>query len=303
MVVRRGLLSRVAAVIAIVALPSFFAACSVQARKLPITYVPQQNVQAIKGANAVAVEVTVEDLEPDEYQSRWPNPFGEATRLRFQVKDASGTVKSAAESELKTRGFAIASGGALVTIQIDRFAAETESDNWDFDASAHGYFSMRIQVRPSIGNALFSKTVRGEGDPLSGRFWSLGLHPATHELQESLTDALKGLFDDPAFTAAILAAGHPPPAKPSSPGRIVDSQTRFDVALRNPNVSRRLQIAAAWVRAAKRPQKRLVQSESAQTGPSGPSATCLSGRPAMSATPKSFTISRWSHSWHGSDWV
>lgn len=197
----------------VLGLASLLAGCSSEVRKLPITYVPQQNVQAIKGADAIPVEVIVEDLQPDEYESPW--------ETRFHVEDAADTIKSAAEAELKARGFKIGSGGALVTIQLDRFAAQTEADGaFGFTTTARGYLSMRVQVRPQTGKVLFSKRIGDEADPLSGMPWKLGLHPATHELQTSLADAFKGLFAYPGFTAAILAAGQPAPAKPASPVRI-----------------------------------------------------------------------------------
>ncbi|MGO9798358.1 MAG: hypothetical protein ACLPQ0_02750 [Candidatus Binatus sp.] len=64
---------------------------------MPITYVPQQNVQSIKGADGVPVEVTVEDLQPDEYWSSWDalNPFAEEGTVLFHVEDAADTVKGA----------------------------------------------------------------------------------------------------------------------------------------------------------------------------------------------------------------
>jgi hypothetical protein len=130
-------------------------------------------------------------------------------------------VKEAAETELKARGFKIGSGGALVTIQLDRFAGEGGTDStFAFTATARGYISIRVQVRPQTGKPLFSRSVGAEPDPLNGTPWKLGWHPVTHELQESLAEAFEGLFADPAFTAAILATRQAPPPKPVSPARI-----------------------------------------------------------------------------------
>src|SRR5271155_2984959 len=91
-------------------------------REFPITYVPQQNVPAIKNADVVSVEVKVEDLQPVESMS-WDafNPISQ--KVTFRAKDAAGTIKTAAETELGARGFKIGSGGALVTIQLGRLEA------------------------------------------------------------------------------------------------------------------------------------------------------------------------------------
>ncbi len=210
----------------LMAVGSLIPGCASEARKLPISYVPQQNVQAIKGAGAVPVEVRVEDLQPDEYWSTWDalNPFADEATVRFHVEDAADIVKGAAETELKARGFKIAADGALVTIQLDRFAAQmTESGGaWKgVTATVRGYISMRVQVRPQTGKVLFSRKVGAEAEPISRTLSKLGRHPVAQMLQASLAETFKGLFGDPAFMAAILAARQPPPAKPAvRPGLI-----------------------------------------------------------------------------------
>jgi len=199
---------------------SLIAGCAIRATELPISYMPQQNVQAIAGADTVPVEVRVEDLEPEEYDSVWDraNPFSDKL-VRFQVKDAVDTVRGAAETELKARGFKIGSGGASVIIQIERFAARKLIDGeFGFTAAGRGYLSMRVEVQPQTGKALFSENVGGEGTPTKESAFSG--KPATHVLEESLADAFRRLFADPAFTAAILATRQLTPAKPVSPGRI-----------------------------------------------------------------------------------
>jgi hypothetical protein len=190
---------------------SFLFGCAIHAPKLPIAYVPQQSVQPIKDADVVSVQVKVEDLQPETL-----NHFGESDR-HFLVKDAPDTVKEAAETELKSRGFKIGNGGALVTIQLIHFEGDLDTEPFGVTTTAHGDLIMRVQVRPQTGKVLYSRELGGEGAPISKVFmW----HPATHELEQSLSDAFKRLFGDPAFTAAILATHQPPPAKPVSPGRI-----------------------------------------------------------------------------------
>ena len=209
--IRRGLTACVA-----FALVFLLVGCSIEVRKLPITYVPQQNVQVIKGADAVPVEVTVEDLQPEEYQS-----LSDTQARRFHVEDAASIVKEAAETELKARGFKIAGGGALVSIQLDRFAGRIEANGaLGLTSTAHGFLSMRVQVRAQSGKVLFSRNVGDEAEPTSGSPFALGLHPVTHELQETLEEAFKGLFADSAFTAAILATLQSPANPVTSPGRI-----------------------------------------------------------------------------------
>jgi len=189
-------------------------------RERPISYVPQESVLPIKEADAIPVEVKVEDLQAAPsaaYWSYWsPRYLFEPEDHYFRVKDPVGTITSAAETELKARGFKIGGGGASITIQLLYFEATFEQDPWG-RATVRAYLSMRVQVRPQTGKVLYSKVVGGEASPISG---ALMWHPATHELEQSLADAVKRLFSDPEFTAAILATRQQPPAKPVSPGRI-----------------------------------------------------------------------------------
>jgi len=137
----------------------------------------------------------------------------------FRVQDAADTLKAATETELKARGFNVGAGGAVITIKMVHFEANYQTEDLGFVTTVRGSLFMRVQVQSQTGKVMYSKDVEDQATPVSGFFmW----RPATHELQESLEDAIKGLFDDPAFMAAILAAGQPPPlpAKPVSPGRI-----------------------------------------------------------------------------------
>ena len=123
---------------------SLIAGCSTEVKKLPITYIPQQNVQAIKGADAVPVEVTVEDLEPAEYASPWAplNPFWDRI-LQFRVKDAADTIKSTAETELRARGFKVGTGGALVEIQLIHFEATLSKRGFNDDGARLSFDEVR----------------------------------------------------------------------------------------------------------------------------------------------------------------
>ena len=194
-------------------LPSHLSSLDARAevRKLPITYTPQQNVQAIKGADAVPVEVRVEDLQPALSAAPWsPRYLFTPPNRYFRVKDAADTIKGAAETELRARGFKIADGGALVTIQLDRFAAVCEINEFT-KSSSHGHISLRIHVQAQTGKVLYSREVKGEANPFY--FWGTW-KCATPELQGSLADGFRRLFADPAFTTAILATRQPTPKTP-----------------------------------------------------------------------------------------
>jgi uncharacterized lipoprotein YajG len=203
---------------AVLGLWSLLVGCSAQ--RLPISYVPQENVQPVKDADAVSVEVQVEDLQPNTFNhlSNILNPLGvDDSVTPFLVKDAAVTVEQAAESELKARGFRIAAGSSLIAIQVIHFEGDYISGSWQLTTTARANLQMQVQVRSQTGKVLYSREVDGEGDAASGVFV---LPPAKRELKGALEDAFKRLFDDQGFTDAILATRQTPPAKPVSPGRI-----------------------------------------------------------------------------------
>ena len=94
-------------------------------REFPISYVPQQNVQAINRADAISVEVKIEDFQPDE-STRSGTRSIRFHKSKFSRERRWRYVKGAAETELRARGFKIGTGGALVTVQLDRFEALCE---------------------------------------------------------------------------------------------------------------------------------------------------------------------------------
>ena len=191
---------------------TFIAGCAISVPERPIAYVPQANVQPTKGADAIQVEVKVEDLQAAPTPSSWSPRYLFTPQDRyFRVKDAVDTIERAAETELSARGFKIGSGGALVRIQLTYFEATYEVDPWGPTPYA---LICRCEFRCARRPARCC--IRGKsgarGTPISEAFmW----HPATHELEQSLSDAFKRLFSDPAFTAAILATRQPPPSKPA----------------------------------------------------------------------------------------
>jgi hypothetical protein len=174
---------------------------------LGVSYVPQQNAKPIKDAAAIPVEVSVEDKRPP------PSYWG----THIEVSHAVETLKGAAETELKARGFKIGNGGAQVTIQLVRFDAQIEPEGFfGVTKVSRGFLGMRVQVYQQTGKVTYSRDIDEERRAGGIYIYRKG----TPELDGPLEAAFQQLFADPAFTAAILATRQPPPAKPVvSPGR------------------------------------------------------------------------------------
>lgn len=74
-----------------VGLAPLIAGCATQVPERAISYIPQANVQLLKDADTVPVEIKVEDLQPSESINGLALLVGDEDEKRFRVKDAADT--------------------------------------------------------------------------------------------------------------------------------------------------------------------------------------------------------------------
>ncbi len=144
---------------------SVISGCATRVPERPIAYVPQANVQLVKGADRIPVEIKVEDLQPSESINRLALMVDRTDELRFRVKEAADTLKAATETELKARGFNIGSGGAVITIKMVHFEANYQSEDLGFVTTVRGSLFMRVQVQSQTGKVVYSKEVEDQAHP------------------------------------------------------------------------------------------------------------------------------------------
>ena len=171
---------------------SLLVGCAI--REFPITYVPQQNVVAIKNANAVSVEVKVEDLQPAESMS-----WDAVTQFHKRTISASKMLRTLSRRlprpNLERAGSRFNGVfGALVTIQLGRLEALCE-DDWS-GLTALGYVRCGFRSEPQTGKVLYSREIKGEANPLFATFY---LRCATPELARSALGRVQAVVCRSAF--------------------------------------------------------------------------------------------------------
>lgn len=174
--------------------------CALTKDTIDIAYSPDANARPIPGASARAVQVSVEDLRSTkDCVSRKKNGYGMEMAPIVTRENVPDIVRRALESELQQRGFRIGGGGAGATVDLTRFYSNWEVGFWT--ATAAGEVTLQVRVRGTNYSRTVTGTERNSGEMM------LGGGGAKEALELALRDAMRKLFDDPAFVQALLRRG------------------------------------------------------------------------------------------------
>jgi uncharacterized lipoprotein len=113
-------------------------------------------------------------------------------------------VKHAIEQELHARGFQSGTD-ATVSIDVDMTKFYNKFDVGFASATATADLNMDVVVKSKMGETLYSKEMSAQGY-LPKRAMLTGGNNARITLDQALSNAMKTLFDDKAFIAALLAS-------------------------------------------------------------------------------------------------
>jgi uncharacterized lipoprotein YajG len=173
-----------------------------------ISYTPENMVQPVKDAGAVTI--TVNDLRAN--RGKVGNTTGMIPKAGNGVittaESVTVIVKTAAESELRNRGFTLSGGTASVKIDVSEFDVQhvillnlllLQSYNSEAKALMH------VEVTGVGGKQFYSRLVFGQDDS--------DQNSDEQTLDLALQTALRDLFADPNFIGAILAAEQGQPNK------------------------------------------------------------------------------------------
>jgi uncharacterized lipoprotein YajG len=169
-----------------------------------ISYTPEKMVQPVKDAGAVTI--TVNDLRAN--RDKVGNTTGMIPKAGNGVittaESVTVIVKTAAESELRNRGFTLSGGRASVRIDVSQFDVQHVviwSKNqlfarWGYNSEAK--VLMHVEVTGAGGKHLYSRLIFGLNDS--------DKDSDQQTLDLALQNALRDLFADANFIGAILAA-------------------------------------------------------------------------------------------------
>ncbi len=193
-------------IFAVSALALCLSACALSEDVVTLNYIPPAGAATpVPGAGNVTVAVAVSD---DRTQDRdrisvKKNGYGMEMAAIRSTNSPVDLVKSALEQELKTRGFLLGQGDAVVQARLLRFYNDYKLGMFSGDAAAD--VSIMLEVKDASGSVVYSRPIQVQG-VLSGVQIANGSN-AKEALEIGLTNAMTHVRADKAFFDALVKAG------------------------------------------------------------------------------------------------
>ena len=196
-----------------------FGACALTTDTIVPGYQPQPWARKIGGAEQVAVRVAVRDMRRDRARvSVKKNGYGMEMAPIVSAMDVAGFIRANVALELARRGFPVVEQtGLVVNVDLRKYFNDFKIGFMSGDATAEVIFDVTAyQTGPSgDGPPLFLGHFEGSGEN-SGIQLCSGDN-AKVALDAALTDAMRLMFSDRRFFAALMQTAPPPPYAPPTP--------------------------------------------------------------------------------------
>jgi uncharacterized lipoprotein len=190
-------------------------ACAFTTDTLVPGYPPQPWARRVDGAEQVAVRVVVRDMRRDRARvSVKKNGYGMEMAPIVSATDVAAFVRANVALELARRGFPVGETGLVVNVDLRKYFSDFKLGFMSGDATAEVIFDVSaFQMGPD-----------GEGPPIFlGHFEGVGENNgiqlcsgenAKVALDAAFMDAMRLMFSDRRFLAALLQTAAPPPYAP-----------------------------------------------------------------------------------------
>jgi uncharacterized lipoprotein YajG len=160
----------------------------------------QATTQATKLATPQSPRVTVAvtDKRPTQVVSQKINGLGMKTADIVSNTDVPGTLKSAFETELNSRGFTEGAGGNLLSVTLNNF--ENQFSLGFFSGEANATIGMQVTVKRPDGSLAYDKYFTGQS-----KDWVeiAGEDNAGRQLNAAMEDGVSKVFADSAFIDSL----------------------------------------------------------------------------------------------------
>ena len=177
--------------------------CAMMTATTPITYQPMKNMALVPGARNVVVHVEVKNEKKHKRIGSKKNGFGMSMASIYAKEPISKTIKIALQRELVARGFRTASDAPVIVNAVVKEFHSTFHVGM-FEGEAVAKLNMVVAVTNKGGREIFSKDIMSTGKTsamiASGSNAGIAMDRALHA-------GIKTLFEDRAFTQALLTAG------------------------------------------------------------------------------------------------
>jgi uncharacterized lipoprotein YajG len=180
--------------------------CALTKEHITLDYIPQTNIEPIRGSEKVNLKVNVTDARTvRDKVSYKKNAYGMEMAEIISDSDVLQLVAKSVKSELQSRGIVVDGGDTEVNIELIKFYNDFKVGFFAGDAS--GEVIMGVQVKQKNGNIPYNKTVTGSYIEKDIQL-STG-NNAKLALEGALKDAIPKLVNDPKFITALMGTARP----------------------------------------------------------------------------------------------
>jgi len=194
-------------------------ACAFTTDTLAPGYQPQPWARRVNGAEQVAVRVEVRDMRRDRARvSVKKNGYGMEMAPIVSATDVAAFVRANIALELARRGFTVGQTGLVVNVDLRKYFNDFKLGFMSGDATAEVIFDVSAyQMGPEgAGPPIFLGHFEGAGENNGIQICSG--ENAKVALDAAFMDAMRLMFSDQRFLAALMqTAAPPPPYAPPTP--------------------------------------------------------------------------------------
>jgi uncharacterized lipoprotein YajG len=172
--------------------------CALTTGHVNLAYRPTTQTTNLATSNSPRVMVTVADKRPTQVVGQKINGFGMKTADIVSDSDVPGTLKSAFQTELNSRGFSEGAGGNVVSVSLSNFESQFA---WGFfSGDATGTIGMQVTVRHPDGSVAYDKYITGQS-----KDWIeiSGEGNAEHVLNAAMQDGVTKVFSESTFLDSL----------------------------------------------------------------------------------------------------
>src|ERR1700693_6005316 len=134
--------------------------CAFTTGHVDLAYQPTTQATKLAAPDSPRVSVVVTDKRPTPVVGEKINGFGMKTADIVWNTDVPGTLKSAFETELNSRGFTEGPGGNVVSVILSNF--ENQFTLGFFSGDATATIGMQVTVKRPDGSVAYDKYVTGQ---------------------------------------------------------------------------------------------------------------------------------------------
>jgi uncharacterized lipoprotein YajG len=172
--------------------------CAFTTGHVDLGYQPTTQATKLATPESPRVSVVVTDKRPTQIVGQKINGFGMKTAKIVSNTDVPGTLKSAFETELNSRGFIEGAGGNVVSVTLNNF--ENQFTIGFFSGEANANIGMQVTVTRPDGSLAYDKYVTGQS-----KDWVeiTGEDNAGRQLNAAMQDGVSKVFADSAFIDSL----------------------------------------------------------------------------------------------------